>query len=854
MVERPLLIFPGKADASRSSKGGGPTAYNLPSSARQGQRLTLKFTQLQNALHQRAIELQQTAAGIEPEQALVIETIGSVENFINTVKLIDGFEWLEEIEIDEIAPDEDFYDKKSKDNPLEGRLYIVMSNAKAMDELLSMWNRWLRDSTVKFERGLNRFREIFSRLKDIRRWNVEDRLTETGVIEAWQEDLQYEGQRGVKFEIELWFRNSEAKRAESARQVNNLITDLQGEVKQQCIIQEIAYHSILAELPANAIQQIIDHPYTALVECEGVMFFRAVGQIASDSIVMEEIPQSSILSDFPLPTGVPIVGILDGLPVSNHDFLSGRVIVDDPDDWLSQYKLNELRHGTAMISLIIHGDLSHNDRPLSTPVYVRPIMKPNPTDFNDCREESVPDTAIVVDLLHRAIKRIFEGDGEEVAIAPSIRVISLSVCDKKRHFNYSMSPWARLLDWLSVKYNVLFIVSAGNHPHPLELNISNEEKISDLNAENKRKKIVKSLYQDARHRRLLSPAESINCLTVGSAHTDGCETFSSFNNFDPFDQLLPSPLSPFGSGYRKSIKPDLIFPGGRQLYRESMISHNKIEPVTTSSYPPGNKVAYPGTQVGELDRTIHCRGTSNSAALLTRAAAICYGTLIDILNNDLPGFEYRKYEIPLLKAMLIHGCSWEEIANIIGESFPEIDGKRQLQKLVCRWLGYGIPDITRVLKCTEQRATILGFGELSNDEAHVFDLPLPSSLESKREWRRVTITMAYNSPTIPTNQKYRQAGLWFQLLDDNLVNSPIDAQWQAVRRGTVQHQIFEGERAVSFPDNGTLKIKINCTKDAGKIEYPIPYGIIVSLEVREGVNIQIYQEIKTHITPKVKID
>jgi hypothetical protein len=852
MVERPLLLFPGKAEVSRSNKSGGPTSHHLPGHARQGQRLNPKFTQLQNVLRQRAVEFQQSSDGIEPEQALVLETIGSVEDFMNAVKKIDGFEWLGETEIDEIIPDEDFYDSQFRDKPLNGRLYAVMSNARAVDELLSMWNRWLADNAVKFDRGLNKFKDVFARLKDIRRWSVEDRLGESGILEAWQEDLQHYGDRVVRFEIELWFRTSPEKRLQSATVVRNLVSQLNGSVSHECVISEIAYHALLAELPANAIQQIIANPHTTLVECDGVMFFRRLGQISSDPLPSETELIEANIANFPLPSGNPVVALLDGLPVSNHAFLSGRIIIDDPDNWLSEYRLDELKHGTAMASLIVHGDLSSNEPPLKRPVYVRPIMKPNPNDFNQSRSESVPDNGIAVDLVHRAVRRIFEGDGTEAAAAPSVKAINLSVCDLKRHFNASMSPWARLLDWLSVKYNVLFIVSAGNHNGQIGLQISDGETLAALTAEELRKRTVKSLYENSRHRKILSPAESINCLTIGAAHSDACVDFTPHNRLNLFDAVMPSPYSPFGAGYRKSIKPDFLYHGGRQLYGQVVNSRDAVAPTRTIQ-APGNKVAYPGTQVGELNRTIYCCGTSNAAALVTRSVAVCFDTLEKILSAT-DNADYQNYEIPLLKAMLVHGCSWGEIENLIMNSLEtESTRREQVQKLVSRWLGYGIPNIGRVLECTEQRATVLGFGHLSNDEAHVFDLPLPPSLESKVEWRRVTVTMAYNSPINPTNQKYRQASLWFELLDNNLVTNRSDAQWQAVKRGTVQHEVFIGDRAVSYPDGGALKIKVNCTKDAGKIEYPIPYGLVVSLEVGEGVQIPVYQEIKSKIAPMVQI-
>ena len=34
-----------------------------------------------------------------------------------------------------------------------------------------------------------------------------------------------------------------------------------------------------------------------------------------------------------LPSGVPIVGMLDGLPLENHAALRNRIIVDDPDEF-----------------------------------------------------------------------------------------------------------------------------------------------------------------------------------------------------------------------------------------------------------------------------------------------------------------------------------------------------------------------------------------------------------------------------------------------------------------------------------------------------------------------------------------
>ena len=206
MAGLPLLLFPTPETAGRTKRRGFPGRVHKPSHSRQGQRLSPMFRQLQTEFDARRTELQQTAAGVDPEQVLVIETIGSIENFANAVRRIEGLEWMGEVETDEITPDEDFYDKGNETRELSGRLYLVMTNQRALHEMLSLWHRYQDDQNMIFERGLTRFRDVFLCLKDIRRWGVQDRIEETGLLDVWREDLEHDGGRPIQFEVELWFR------------------------------------------------------------------------------------------------------------------------------------------------------------------------------------------------------------------------------------------------------------------------------------------------------------------------------------------------------------------------------------------------------------------------------------------------------------------------------------------------------------------------------------------------------------------------------------------------------------------------------------------------------------------------
>ena len=168
-------------------------------------------------------------------------------------------------------------------------------------------------------------------------------------------------------------------------------------------------------------------------------------------------------------------------------------------------------------------------------------------------------------------------------------------------------------------------------------------------------------------------------------------------------------------------------------------------------------------------------------------------------------------------------------------------------------MGYGVPDSSRVLGCTEQRATLLGFGQLNDEEAHLFILPLPPSLGVRLDKRRLTVTLAWLSPLAVSTQRYRTASLWFEVEGGTLAPNRQEAEWHAVRRGTVQHEVFEGKSAVPISDGDSLTIKVNCRKDAAKMYESVAYGLAVSLEVAEGIDIAIYNEIRTRIASAIEI-
>jgi hypothetical protein len=145
--------------------------------------------------------------------------------------------------------------------------------------------------------------------------------------------------------------------------------------------------------------------------------------------------------------------------------------------------------------------------------------------------------------------------------------------------------------------------------------------------------------------------------------------------------------------------------------------------------------------------------------------------------------------------------------------------------------------------CNEYRAVALGCGSLTADLALVHKFPLPPSLSGIRCWRRLAITLAWFTPINPLHQHWRRADLWFSPTFDKLKTRRKEADWQAVQRGTIQHEIMEGKKAAAYIDGDAVEISVNCKADAGILEEAVPYALAVSLEVPEELGVDIYNEV-----------
>ena len=859
MPEFPLLPLPAFERGDPPPPPRFVPSASKVSPARQEQRLGPTFERLANVLAQQrdGLALRDDPASIAPERALVLEVAGSLIDFQALARRVDGLEFLAQAEI-EFDPDEDFFEfdkRKGKvgdprmDRRLGGRLYLAMPDVEALRQLLSLWRRW--HDGEELGTGFTKWRDLFASLRDIRPWGPADRLSDD-TIACWLDEIKDDPGEMRCIEVEMWFLDDGESRATAFRRVAQVVAEAGGAIVDHAVIEEIGYDAALVNLPGGEIARLAEREDVHLVICDDIMFLRPqsstdVPEPGDELEVEAEIPDEE-------PAALlPIAALLDGVPVQNHVLLDGRLEMDDPDGLEAMSVVEERYHGTAMASLILHGDRNLARNVLTRRLYVRPVLH---APGNGAQEEPRRDR-LLLDVIYRAVKRIKEGDQEGGATAPEVFLVNLSLGDPRRPFVRPMSPWARLLDYLAERYGILFLVSAGNVGQPLRVNaFANWIEFEDASPRDREHAVLSALSEQKAYRTLLSPAEALNPITVGAMHDDAVAGPRGAGAVDPYDaRELPNVSSALGLGHRKVVKPDIHLPGGREHLR-FRASRGSVVVVPESGGRSGLRCASPDA-AGNLDRTGLTMGTSAATALATRSAHLIFDALMDRDGGSMHTELDAEFRAVVVKALLVHRATWGSRAAFLDKHYgPHGRGKHtERRDNIARLLGFGFPDIEEALSCAPNRATLVGYGTIAAGETNVHRIPLPPSLEHVTDPRALSVTVAWFSPVNRRHQAYRRAKLEVSAVRSletaaGVKRSTGQPSDHSVPRGTVSHTRYEGDLAVPFVDDGHVLFRIYCREQAGALDQIIRYGVAVTIEAGEGI--PIYNEVRARLAVPVR--
>ncbi len=832
--DKPLLRLNNpKAVPRRRSGGGGGQARSFDRAAQIAAHGPV-FQNLKNVLNaeEPGLALRADPNALAPERLLVFEVTGSIQNFASAVARVPGLEFAgeEELEADEFDPNPEFY--------------MLVPQLAALREILSLWEGWVKNGSVPY--GYTPWRDVFSHLRTIRPWGPADRVSASNreyfqaVIDGAPDDFP------VRIEIELVFRSSPAKREAADADVAAAIAAAGGAIVDRAEHPAFAYHAVLADIPAAEVRRIsnLDPNSLAGVDPIASIVPQSVGVPieSGDSLPVDAVPAVPAIAE-------PIAAVFDAVPLQAHPLLAGRLVYDDPAD-LEALAVGERVHGTAIASLVVHGDLNEAASPIARRVYFRPVMYA--PAFGG---ELFKDDRLVIDMIVEAVTRMRQAGGEQVFI------VNLSLGDRTRPFSGKISTWGRALDYLAYRYGILFLVSAGNVVAPVTVgDFADQAAFNAAAVPARNQAVLRALDSVKADRRILAPADSLNALTVGAWCRDAVP--APFAGASPFatytDQDMPSLSSRLGMGHRRSAKPEILLGGGRERVRfdpldPAVVIHSHAQP---SRYW-GLKVAAPS---GDAATGTHfTMGTSAANALGTHTAHRVFDALERAYPQLIGPMPFAE-RAALLKALLVHCASWRDVDRFIR---PIIDPLGTLhhehwRREVARHLGYGFVDPDDCIACTDDRATLWATGNLPREGSILFDVPIPASLAANANLREVRATLAWLSPVRPGHLAYRAVKLKIATLGNDAVHAagvatltgqPSNSQSES---GTIVHRRWRDTKIGDLSGGATIPLQVQRETDQGTpVDEAIPFGLAVTIEM-PGAQ-QVYTEVRNQIVVQPQV-
>jgi hypothetical protein len=548
--------------------------------------------------------------------------------------------------------------------------------------------------------------------------------------------------------------------------------------------------------------------------------------------------------------GGPILAILDDVPVSQHPLLRDRLNVDDQFGLEPVALVAERVHGTAMASLIAHGDRNLAEPSLARRIHFVPVLGAG---------DQFPEDRLVIDLVYQAVTAMRRDDDPT---APSVLIINLSLGNVRKTFQGKLSPWARLIDRLAHRFGLLFCVSAGNHSQQFDVApyLTMAEYEATVQPERATQTLT-AVSQLIGYRRLLSPSETVNGVTVGSANIDAvspAERRGAVGRVDPFHPMVTAnPSSSLGPGFANSVKPDILMPGSREhLTMVASGARLAVRP-TGGARPHGLKVAAPPRAGGSNWEHYTC-GTSAASALASRTAHRIHDALEDAYGEQFLSLSQHQRAV-VLKALLVHTAAWpSDTADFIKGALGPPDPKQHVRQKdnIRRFLGFGIVSADDAIYCAADRATFWAAGTLGSEKRRSIAVPLPTCMSGQTLAHSIRATLAWFTPVLPGRQSYRSVKLSLLAPDElggfRVLPSKTQPDINQASKGTVFSRHWDGDKAPALTATSAIEFVVQREPDRGtNIDELVPFGLAVTVTM-PGI-VEIYDQARARITPTIGV-
>lgn len=447
---------------------------------------------------------------------------------------------------------------------------------------------------------------------------------------------------------------------------------------------------------ADGISEMTDLPdsFSARLKISGkclldlVLNFAYIFEVSeAETIIMGEAPENNdsltenVQIEAPIQSA-PIVCVMDSGIQEEHKYLAPAIISDEsvsllPNNLNTSDEVAGGGHGTRVTGAVLYPRTIPSDGIYQLPCWIRNMRI---LDANNCLPEDVyPPKTIAI-----AVQKY------NVESSPPTRIFNHSIGSRRSCEMKHMTSWAAEIDSQSYNNDVLFIQAAGN--------IS-----TDVISAYWQAGYPYPEYLDRELCRISNPAQSLQAITVGSVSATELET-------DDFialgKQMEVSSFSRSGPGIWDVLKPEVVEYGGTHVYNKGSLPPQLTTPPEVC--PELIRKSPEGPAFARDDV-----GTSFSAPKVTYIAS-----QIEKVLPESPALLYR--------ALIAQSARWPKNIN---------DVSKEECVSTLRHIGYGVPDVERATHNDEYRITLVTPlpMELGDDEAHIFQVPIPEELSNVGE-------------------------------------------------------------------------------------------------------------------------
>lgn len=647
-----------------------------------------------------------------------------------------------------------------------------------------------------------RYEDFFDAIDGFRPLDAHDRVSD-----RLRARLDEHGDEAVPFNVDLWFAEDAAARADWLEEAQALVRELGG--RWVDTFSDATARVLVAR--AIGARRVVD----GLAELDQVGLIDAVAQPNLRGDELADLQDLARLPDtVPAPPSTaPVVGLVDSGMTSGHPLLEPAVLesvalhhsFDDRAD-------DDYGHGTALAGLILYGDVLAAARagrfdPAFWLASVRVLDD----------EGYEPENANTVRLITDAIRHLVE--------EYECRVINLSFGDPSSpYLGGKTSALAAALDTMIRRYGLLLIVSAGNLY------------FDELAPQAQLLGRWPAYLTDAGFE-IVDPAQSALAITVGAISRHDAATDGGPHRTVVASAGGPAPFTRHGPGVLQAIKPELAADGGNWVFdrqANAPAPDHAVEVVSTSNRYPDELLA------ANL-------GTSVAAGQIAHIAG-----LLETAYPELDPLTWR--------ALLLQGA---EHGETMADAFDHLDGAEHAGALRTV-AGYGEPTWERCGLSQDNRVVLYAEDELLSDGFHVYRLPLTWSFTNVSGPRALAVSLTFNPPVRYRRLDYLGHQMEFLVvrgLDENDVFRMADADVADAqagelskkevvlypsrtirRRGTNQFARHDWRQRLSSGVDGDWFLVVRSLNKWLSREHGLqPYSLTVSYEVDQAD--QLYQEL-----------